>query len=101
MIQVTIDAETAEMIKKRFGEEFHTAVAEKLEVRQVESRKAAGDRKRKPFKGGKRPQKEGKPEGQKTEGEQAKPAQTEAAQPQGEKKEALKRERRRGPREGQ
>lgn len=88
------------MIKRRFGEEFHAAVAERLEVRQVESRKAAGDRKRKVVKGGKRQQREGKPEGQKTEGEATKPAQTETTAQEG-KKEAPKRERRRGPREGQ
>lgn len=102
IIQVTVDAETAEMIKRRFGEEFHAAVAERLEVRQAESRKAAGDRKRKFVKGAKRPQREGqKPEGQKPEGDATKPAQTEASQAQEGKKEAPKRERRRGPREGQ
>jgi len=88
------------MIKRRFGEEFHASVAERLEVRQTETRKAAGDRKRKFVKGGKRQQREGKPEGQKTEGE-AKPAQTESTPAQEGKKEAPKRERRRGPREGQ
>ena len=50
------------MIKKRFGEEFHTAIAERLEIKQVESRKAANDRKKKPFnKGGRGPRREGKP----------------------------------------
>ena len=39
------------MIKKRFGEEFHTAIAERLDVKQVEARKAAGDRKRRVVKG--------------------------------------------------
>ena len=48
------------MIKRRFGEEFHASVAERLEVRQTETRKAAGDRKRKVVKGGKRQQREGK-----------------------------------------
>jgi len=101
IFQVNVDAETAEMIKRRFGEEFHASVAERLEVRQAESRKVAGDRKRKVVKSGKRQQREGKPEGQKTEGETAKPAQTETTQAQEGKKEAPKRERRRGPREGQ
>jgi hypothetical protein len=57
------------MIKRRFGEEFHTAIAERLEVKQVEARKPAFDRKKKPFKGGKRQPREGKPEGQKVEGQ--------------------------------
>jgi hypothetical protein len=43
------------MIKRRFGEDFHTAIAERLEIRQVEARKAAGKREKRPFnKGGKR-----------------------------------------------
>lgn len=95
------------MIKKRFGEEFHAAVAERLEIKQVESRKAAGDRKRRVVRGGKREQREGRPERperpeRKTEGKETQqPAQTETSQAQEGAKEAPKRERRRGPREGQ
>ena len=54
------------MIKKRFGEDFHASVADRLEIRQVESRKAAGDKKRRVAKGGKR---EGRPE-RKAEGKE-------------------------------
>ncbi len=97
------------MIKKRFGEEFHTAVAERLEIKQAESRKAAGDRKRRVVKGkreqreGREGRTEGKPEGRRTEGKESQqPAQTEqTTQAQDAKVEAPKRERRRGPREGQ
>lgn len=53
--QVNVDAETAEMIKRRFGEEFHTSIAERLEVKQVEARKPAGDRKKKVVKGKRQP----------------------------------------------
>ena len=58
------------MIKRRFGEQFHAEVAERLEIKQVESRKAAFDKKRRPFKGGKRQPREGKPQAQ--EGQEAK-----------------------------
>jgi hypothetical protein len=88
------------MIKRRFGEQFHAEVAERLEIKQVESRKAAGDKKRRPVKGGKRQLREGKPQ-QTQEGQEAKKTE-EKPQSQEGKKEAPKREaRRRGPREGQ
>jgi hypothetical protein len=64
------------MIKKRFGEEFHTAIAERLEVRQTETRKAAGDRKRKVIKG-KRQQREEKPDGRKVESQETQQIKTE------------------------
>ncbi len=73
------------MIKKRFGEEFHAAIAERLEIKQVESKKAAFDRKRRVFRGGKREQREGRPERpeRKTEGKETQqPAQTETSQAQ-------------------
>ena len=42
------------MIKRRFGEEFHTAIAERLEVKQVEARKPDDNTKKRVVKGGKR-----------------------------------------------
>ena len=93
------------MIKRRFGEEFHATIAERLEIKQVEDRKAAGDRKRKPYnkdnKGPKRQPREGKPA---VEGQEAQKTaeQKPAVEGQAAKTEAPKREaRRRGPREGQ
>jgi len=63
------------MIKKRFGEEFHTAISERLEVRQAEKRKAAGDRNRKVIKG-KRQQREGKPDSHKVESQEVRQIKT-------------------------
>lgn len=91
------------MIKRRFGEQFHAEVAERLEIKQVESRKVAGDKKRRPQQKGKRQPregKEGKPQGEGQKAEKTTEEKPQAAQ-EG-KKDAPKREaRRRGPREGQ
>lgn len=102
-MQVTVDHETADMIKRRLGEDFVTAISANLEVKATEVvRKNAKGDKRKPR--GDRPDR--KPREEKKEGaaktEEAPKAEEGAKKEEAPKAEAPKREgRRRGGREGQ
>ena len=60
---MTIDNETSEMIKKRFGEQFHGSLVDRLEVKQIEVRRAGHrDNKKRNFKGGKKGDKPDRPQ---------------------------------------
>lgn len=96
------------MIKKRFGEDFHTKIAERLEVKAaVDHTKKDYKKKRNNNREGGKDNRERKPRAERKEGEKPVDAETTPAadQPKGDKpvdKEAPKRDgRRRGPREGQ
>jgi len=58
-IQVTVDAETNAMLKKRLGEDFAAKIADKIEIKAAEvARRDAKGGKRKPrgdFKGERKP----------------------------------------------
>jgi hypothetical protein len=74
-IKVSIDAETAEMIKKRFGETFAEAIKANIEIKTPEvARKDARGGKRKPREN----KGERKPREQKDEKKEDKPAAEEA-----------------------
>lgn len=48
IIEVTVDIETAEMIKRRYGEAFATALAPSLEIKSSEAARRDAKGKRKP-----------------------------------------------------
>jgi hypothetical protein len=91
------------MIKRRFGDEFATAISSNLEVKATEAirRDAKGGKRRPRENRGDKPER--KPREQREEKKEEKPAATEEAPKAAEEKqEAPKREgRRRGGREGQ
>lgn len=107
MTKVTIDTETEQMIKRRFGDDFHTQLSDKLEVKVAEVvRKNVRDGGRRKPRGDNKERGERKPrenrdrkEGDKVQAEATEPK---AEQGTEEKTAPAKREgRRRGGREGQ
>ena len=92
-----MDHETADMIKRRLGEEFATAISANLEVKaqEVARKDAKGGKRKQPRAGGERKRE------QKEEKKEEKPAEEAPKQQEAPKTEAPKREGRRRGREGQ
>ena len=103
--RVTIDAETQNMLRARFGEDYVAKIADKLEVKAVEVHQKRGDRiqkKRGDRKPGDRPQRQQR-EKPAAEGAAQEGAAQEQPKPQreGEGNRAPRADRKRGNRDGQ